>query len=312
MTRPVPAPEAVPAPEPVPTLADLNACPEAAFTAHLASVWEHAPWVAGRVVALRPFASVDDLHRAMVETVSALPEPELVALLAGHPDLAGPAARSGTMTAESTSEQGALSLGALPQDEAARWDALNAAYRAKFGFPFVLCARHYGRAAMLLVFEQRLAGTRAGEMAAALREIAQITRYRLAARIAGHDMPDLAGRLTTHVLDTSRGRPAAGMRVALHEVSGALPCGTAAPLVETITDAHGQTAEPLLSGAPLRVGCYELRFHVGDYFRRTGAVESAFAFLDVVPVVFCIDEPTGDYHVPLTVTPWAYATYRGQ
>jgi len=302
----------VPTPEPLPTLAALNACPERIFVGHLASVWEHAPWVAGRVAALRPFASVDDLHKAMVDVVSALPEPELVALLAGHPDLAGPAARSGTMTAESTSEQGALSLGTLPEDEAGRWDALNAAYREKFGFPFILCARHYGRAAMLRVFEQRLAGSREEEMAAALAEIGRITRYRLAARIAGHGLEDLAGRLTTHVLDTSRGKPAAGMRVALHEVSGALPCGTSAPLVETVTDAHGQTVAPLLSGAPLRIGCYELRFHVGDYFRRTGAVAGDFAFLDVVPVVFCIDEPTGDYHVPLTVTPWAYATYRGQ
>lgn len=300
------------APASLPTLADLNTCDVSTFVGHLGSVFEHAPWVAARAAALRPFASADALHQAMIGLVSALPQDDLVALLAGHPDLAGPAARSGSMTADSTSEQAALSLDRLPDEETARWDALNAAYRARFGFPFILCARHYGRTAMLRVFERRLAGSRAEEMAAAVREIAQITRHRLAGRIAGHDLSDLAGRLTTHVLDTSRGRPAQGMRVALHEVSGALPCGTSAPLVEAVTDAHGQTGAPLLSGAPLRIGRYELRFHVGDYFRRTGAVEGDFAFLDVVPIVFCIDEPMGDYHVPLTVTPWAYATYRGQ
>jgi len=311
MTVAVPAPEPA-IPEPVMTLAELNACDAATFVAHLGTVFEHAPFVAEGAARLRPFASADALHRAMVELVAALPEADLVALLAGHPDLAGPAARGGTMTAESTREQAALSLDRLPEAETARWDALNAAYRARFGFPFILCARHYGRTAMLQVFERRLAASRAEEMAAALREIAQITRHRLAARLAGHGLADLAGRLTTHVLDTSRGRPAQGMRVALHEVTGALPCGTSDPLVEAVTDAHGQTGEPLLSGAPLRIGRYELRFHVGDYFRRTGAVAGDFAFLDVVPVVFCIDEPTGDYHVPLTVTPFAYATYRGQ
>lgn len=295
-----------------PTLAALNACDAATFAAHLGSVFEHAPWVAGQAAALRPFASVEALHAAMVGVVAALPEKERVALFAGHPDLAGPAARQGTMTEESTSEQAALALDRLPEEEAGRWDALNTAYRARFGFPFILCARHYGRAAMLKVFEQRLAADRAAELDATLGEIARITRYRIADRIAGHGMADLAGRLTTHVLDTSRGRPAEGMRIALHEVAGDLPCGTSAPLVEAVTDAHGQTREPLMSGAPLRIGRYELRFHVGEYFRRTGAAAGDFAFLDVVPIVFAIDEPTGDYHVPLTVTPWAYATYRGQ
>lgn len=307
--------EEPPAEEPsaaLPTLAELNACGREAFVAHLGPVFEHAPWVAAQVADRRPFARVDALHAAMVDEVARLPQAERVALFAGHPDLAGPAARGGTMTADSTSEQAALSLHLLPDEEAGRWDDLNAAYRTRFGFPFILCARHYGRAAMLRVFEQRLAGTREEEMAEALAQIARITRYRLAARVRDHGMADLEGRLTTHVLDTSRGRPAEGMKVALLEVSGDLPCGTAAPLVETLTDAHGQTSAPLLSGAPLRIGRYELRFHVGDYFRRMGAVQGDFAFLEVVPVVFTIDEPTGDYHVPLTVTPWAYATYRGQ
>jgi 2-oxo-4-hydroxy-4-carboxy-5-ureidoimidazoline decarboxylase len=83
-------------------------------------------------------------------------------------------------------------------------------------------------------------------------------------------------------------------------------------LVEAITDNRGRTPKPLLSGAPLRMGAYQLRFHVGDYFRVTGGVQGDWPFLEVVPVSFNVADPEGDYHVPLTVTPWSYSTYRGQ
>ncbi|TCT06144.1 2-oxo-4-hydroxy-4-carboxy-5-ureidoimidazoline decarboxylase [Aquabacter spiritensis] len=294
------------------SLADLNACPASVFAAQLADVFEHAPWVAAQAAAQRPFATADALHTAMLAIVGALPEDARVAVFCGHPELAGPAARTGAMTPDSIREQGALALDRLPHEEEAWWDRLNAAYRTRFGFPFILCARHYTVAAMRQVFAQRLGNSREAEIAATLREIGLITRYRLAARIADHGLADLEGRLTTHVLDTSRGQPAQGLRLALHQVDSALPCSTGAALIETVTDSHGQTGAPLISGQPLRIGRYELRFHVGDYFRSIGAVDGPWPFLDVVPIVFSIDEPTGDYHVPLTITPWAYATYRGQ
>jgi 2-oxo-4-hydroxy-4-carboxy-5-ureidoimidazoline decarboxylase len=82
-------------------------------------------------------------------------------------------------------------------------------------------------------------------------------------------------------------------------------------LVETETNADGRTDEPLLSGGPLRIGHYELRFHVGAYFAKRNANLPQPAFLDVVPVRFAIAEPEGHYHVPLLVTPWSYSTYRG-
>ena len=83
-------------------------------------------------------------------------------------------------------------------------------------------------------------------------------------------------------------------------------------LATALTDRHGATPEPLLAGAPLRTGRYELRFHVGEYFRRQGVAAGAWPFLEIVPVVFAVDEPEGDYHLPLTITPWAYAFCRGR
>ncbi len=117
----------------------------------------------------------------------------------------------------------------------------------------------------------------------------------------------MAGKLSTHVLDTAHGRPAAGMRLELYRVGAP---GGAGPLVEAVTDADGRTPAPLLVGEDLRAGTYRLSFYVGDYFASIGHPD-ARRFLDVVPVVFAIDDPTAGYHVPLLVSPWAYSTYRG-
>ena len=135
----------------------------------------------------------------------------------------------------------------------------------------------------------------------ALHEIGLITRLRLVALVDGPGMPVTTGRLSTHVLDTVAGRPAPGVRIALHEIGAS----ARALIKETVTNADGRTDAPLIAGEPLRIGTYELTFHVGEYFGgRRG-------FLDIVPVRFSIAEPEGHYHVPLLVTPWSYTTYRG-
>ncbi len=104
--------------------------------------------------------------------------------------------------------------------------------------------------------------------------------------------------LSTHVLDTARGRPAAGMKVELWSRDRA-------ELLKTVTtNSDGRTDEPLLVGDAMAVGAYELVFHVGDYFGDK-------SFLDQVPVRFTISDARAKYHVPLLVTPWAYSTYRG-
>lgn len=160
-------------------LEHLNTCESDLFCAALADIWEHAPWVARGVVGQRPFATVEALHQAMVGVVAGQDESARVAFFAGHPELAGEDARRGTMTEASIAEQGTLSLGRLNAHEAERWNALNKAYRTRFGFPFILCIRRHTRESALQAFEQRLAHDRATELDTTLGEIAAITRLRL-------------------------------------------------------------------------------------------------------------------------------------
>ncbi|WP_043356391.1 hydroxyisourate hydrolase [Methylobacterium sp. B1] len=115
------------------------------------------------------------------------------------------------------------------------------------------------------------------------------------------------GHLSTHVLDTTSGRPAAGVVIELRRLAAD---GTAEPIASAVTNADGRTDSPLLDEATLSAGTYELLFHVGAYFARTG-LDGSPPFLDVIPVRFGVCDPDGRYHVPLLVTPWSYATYRG-
>ena len=113
----------------------------------------------------------------------------------------------------------------------------------------------------------------------------------------------MPGKLSTHVLDLTTGRPAAGMRIELWKNDG-----KHAMLKAVTTNADGRTDGPLLAGAEMAVGSYELVFFVKDYFV-THLEDSPF--LDRVPVRFAIADAAAGYHVPLLVTPWAYSTYRG-
>lgn len=112
------------------------------------------------------------------------------------------------------------------------------------------------------------------------------------------------GRLTTHVLDTASGRPAAGMAVELFD-------GEGIRLKAVVTNADGRCDAPLLAGEEFRPGRYELRFHTAEHFRRAGAALADPPFLDVVAIAFGIAEGDAHYHVPLLVSPWSYSTYRG-
>jgi 5-hydroxyisourate hydrolase len=116
----------------------------------------------------------------------------------------------------------------------------------------------------------------------------------------------MSGKLTTHVLDTANGRPAAGMRIELHR----LEAGKKIPLMDQTTNRDGRTDQPMLSGAQMIAGHYRLLFHVAEYFASIGSSDAG-KFIDVVPVLFRIDEASAAYHVPLLVSPWAYSTYRG-
>jgi 5-hydroxyisourate hydrolase len=114
------------------------------------------------------------------------------------------------------------------------------------------------------------------------------------------------GRLTTHVLDTASGKPAAGLKVELFRMGDAAERVTVAT-----TNADGRVDRPLLEGDSFSPGVYELRFHAGDYLRRAGMPMQEPAFLDVVPIRFGIAAPGDHYHVPLLLSPFGYSTYRG-
>ena len=113
----------------------------------------------------------------------------------------------------------------------------------------------------------------------------------------------MPGKLSTHVLDLTTGRPAAGMKLELWRHDGA------AKLLKTVTtNADGRTDGPLLDATALTAGSYELVFFVKDYF---AARKTDSPFLDRVPIRFTIADASAGYHVPLLITPWAYSTYRG-
>jgi len=114
--------------------------------------------------------------------------------------------------------------------------------------------------------------------------------------------------LTTHILDTTRGRPASGVEIELHVLG---QDGVRTLLARTRTNADGRTDAPLIAAAETRVGVFELSFHIGDYFRAAGDTTSDPPFLDVVPIRFAIADTDAHYHVPLVATPWSYSTYRG-
>src|ERR1700674_2776642 len=157
-------------------LAALNAADRGAFVAALGGIFENAPWVAERACAMRPFATVADLHRALMAAVATAAESEQLAFMRGHPELGGKVARAGAMTAESRQEQGSLGLDRLSEAEFQRFERLNGAYRARFGIPFIICVRRHTRDSILGNFERRLANSVEAEQAAALEEIGHITR----------------------------------------------------------------------------------------------------------------------------------------
>jgi 2-oxo-4-hydroxy-4-carboxy-5-ureidoimidazoline decarboxylase len=161
------------------TLDALNKLDQDAFTAALGHIFEDSPWVAHAAWAQRPFASVAALHAAMCDVVARASVAQQLALIRAHPDLVGRAARTGSLGPESTQEQAAAGLNALSADEVATFDQLNGAYRERFGFPFVICARENKKDSILRGFHERLGNSREQEIATALGEIAKIAHLRL-------------------------------------------------------------------------------------------------------------------------------------
>lgn len=161
------------------TLQALNHMDRDAFTRAVGGIFEHSPWVAERAWPARPFANAAALHDAMVAVVQSASADEQIELLRAHPDLAGKAARAGTMTASSVAEQASAGLDRLSADEYDRFTRLNAAYREKFRFPFIIAVRRHDKTSILAAFESRLRHARDAELSAALAEVFDIARMRL-------------------------------------------------------------------------------------------------------------------------------------
>ncbi len=116
-----------------------------------------------------------------------------------------------------------------------------------------------------------------------------------------------SGRLTTHVLDTARGKPASGVKIQLFRVTGMKHT----KIAELVTNADGRTNAPMLDGGKLTAGVYELIFFAGDYLRANGLDAPDVLFLDQIPIRFGVSDADQHYHVPLLISPYSYGTYRG-
>ena len=162
------------------TLAELNALDAAGFEAKLSHVFEHAAWVARRAAGARPFGSRAALHAAMMDVIGSASEGERLALLRGHPELAGKAAIAGDLTADSRREQSGAGLDRLTPAEYERFHALNRAYKEKFGFPFILAVKGKTKDEIIGAFAERLQNERGAELRTAIEQVGRITAFRLA------------------------------------------------------------------------------------------------------------------------------------
>src|SRR5438552_5553613 len=198
---------------------DPNACSTADVVAALANTFEYSPWIAQRAAAARPFAGVKALFSAMKAAVDRAPHELRLALIKAHPDLANKTQRAAGLTAESSAEQNSAGLDRLSDAEYVAFERVNNAYRAKFGFPYIVCVRRHSKDSILRDFERRLPNDAKAEMQTSIEEICRIAALRIDQLVSSEDRLQVHGRLSTHVLDTSSGKPAAGVAVELVELS---------------------------------------------------------------------------------------------
>jgi 2-oxo-4-hydroxy-4-carboxy-5-ureidoimidazoline decarboxylase len=168
-----------------PNMAAINAMDRPAFVEKFGGIFEKSPWVAEQAWDKKPFASVDDIHAAMVAVVKCAPLPGQLKLLQNHPDLAGKEAQAGAMTASSVSEQASAGLNALSKAEMTRISDFNAAYKEKFGFPFIIAVRMHTKEGIFFDFSRRLQNDTQTEYLNDLQNVYAITRLRLDKLLSG-------------------------------------------------------------------------------------------------------------------------------
>ena len=290
-------------------LSDLNACSKDDFVAALGNIFEYSPWIAEQAAASgRSRASTAAVRRDEGGGRSRAPEMRL-ALIKAHPDLANKTQRAAGLTAESNAEQNSAGLDRLSDAEYEAFERVNNAYRVEIRLSLyrLRSPPHQGfhparfRAAAAERCQDRNADIDRGDLpdrGAAARP----ARRRPTTSLPVH------GRLSTHVLDTHSGKPAAGISVELIELSdlGESPRGGARGHQQRWPHRPAADRRPPGADRALRTDVSRRRL-----FCRRGVPMSDPPFLDQIPLRFSVSEPEGHLHVPLLVTPWSYATYRG-
>lgn len=269
-------------------LAELNAGAPADFVSALAGIFEHSPWVAEQVLPQRPFASRLALHEAMCAAVDAAGIEAQLRLIRAHPELAGRAAVRRELTAESTREQQGAGLDACSPEEFAQLQALNAAYNAKFGFPFVLAVRGHDRASVIAAFTQRLEHDPETERCTALAQIARIAGFRLYDSVSAPIGPEalaLLDRLARHS-DDAEGLTCAYLRPAHRATAARLRDWMLAAGLQVRLDAVGNVVGRLAGSQPgartLMTGShYDTVVNGGRYDGRLGIVLPILVALDL-------------------------------
>jgi 2-oxo-4-hydroxy-4-carboxy-5-ureidoimidazoline decarboxylase len=160
-------------------MASINAMDREAFAQKFGGIFENSPWVAEKAWEKKPFATLDDMHAAMVAVARYAPASAQLTLLQSHPDLAGKEAQAGTMTAASVAEQASAGLNAFSHAEMTQISDFNAAYKKKFGFPFIIAVRMHTKEGILFEFNRRLQNDTQTEFANDLQNVYVITRLRL-------------------------------------------------------------------------------------------------------------------------------------
>ena len=288
-------------------LARLNALPAGEAESALLACCGSREW-ARRLAAERPFADVAALYTAADRVWGALGRADWLEAFRAHPRIgersaADPAA-AGAKAAASRGWSQAEQAGTRAAGDTTRaaLAEANRDYEARFGHIFIVCATGKSAEEMRALARQRLQNDPATELGIAAEEQRKITRLRLEKLVGAEQARSPS--ITTHVLDTARGRPARGVAVMLEVVRGP---NDAEVLARGATDQDGRLRELLPAGHALVPGTYRLTFDTGAYF----AAQHAPTFYPEVAIVFAVRDAGEHYHVPLLLSPFGYSTYRG-
>lgn len=283
------------------TLAELNALGEDAATRELLRCCGSTRW-ARDMAAARPFADMASLSAAADTISAALDRSDWLEAFAAHPrigaglpaDLSAVAPRAEAEAWAAAEQSGVASSSS---DLLARLEEANREYEARFGFIFIVCATGKSADEMLGLLQRRLDNDAHIELRVAADEQRKITRLRLAKLL------EVRGMITTHVLDTARGCPGAGIGVVLEIRNG----DGWSPVGRGTTDANGRLAT-LTQNAAMVAGEYRLTFDAGGYQRARGVADP---FFPDIRITFTVADAGAHFHVPLLLSPFGYSTYRG-